>query len=252
MSTSSQCFVCHETHPFFVNLLQATITTSGSSVFALLEQIIGSSLDPELTPLEFVCHECVDRFNEYDEAFRRAKRVATELMDLYHSPRVAKDQMISVFKEEAHQQEEFEVIPSISMDFVDKSAGSLRDFKTEYLQSEISIELLPTNSDPLEGAVKRKPGRPSQNACKRCFNKFKTPSELAEHDCKPKSKPFICDICGLNYKSKSSLSIHMAGVHSGLNQHNCEVCGKSFSQRGALTRHMPLHTGEKPYQVNHY
>lgn len=249
MDTSSQCFVCHESHSLFENLHQAPITTSGSSVFALLEQILGYNLEPELTPLDFVCHTCVERFNDYDEAFRRAQCVASELLVLYGGKKMDREEMHFVVKAEALQQDDFQVALSIPTDNANKPEDNLRSYKTEDVQNEVAFDLLAVDSHQTVVGIKRKPGRPVQNNCKRCNIKFTSPSELTGHDCNPKEKPFICDICGQNYKSKSSLSIHMA-VHTGVSLHNCEVCGKSFTQRGALTRHMPLHTGEKPYQVS--
>lgn len=39
-------------------------------------------------------------------------------------------------------------------------------------------------------------------------------------------------------------------LHDGSsNSHECTYCGKKFTQKGALLRHIPMHTGEKPYQV---
>lgn len=59
---------------------------------------------------------------------------------------------------------------------------------------------------------------------------------------------FTCDKCGKEYKSKSAIKIHL-NTHSRATLHRCHVCEKTFTQHGALSRHMPLHTGERPYQV---
>lgn len=62
-------------------------------------------------------------------------------------------------------------------------------------------------------------------------------------------KKFDCNICGVSYKSKSGLDVHI-GLHKGLSPHQCTICNKKFTQKGALVRHMPIHSGEKPYQVS--
>lgn len=86
-------------------------------------------------------------------------------------------------------------------------------------------------------------------SCKKCSFTCQTIPDLRAHAKTHTDSPFVCDLCGRSYKTKSALTVHV-GVHAGRDPFECPVCKKKFTQNGALSRHMPLHTGEKPYQVN--
>jgi transposase-like protein len=54
--------------------------------------------------------------------------------------------------------------------------------------------------------------------------------------------PYICEICGTNYKTKSEHLNHQRR-HLGEKNFACEECGSSFVDKSALVRHTRRHTG---------
>ncbi|XP_027141047.1 gastrula zinc finger protein XlCGF49.1-like isoform X5 [Larimichthys crocea] len=57
---------------------------------------------------------------------------------------------------------------------------------------------------------------------------------------------FKCDICGKDFKHRSSLYKH-AKIHTGDKLYICNTCGKRFGKMQTLTRHQRIHTGDKLY-----
>ena len=49
-------------------------------------------------------------------------------------------------------------------------------------------------------------------------------------------KPYRCDGCGSNYKSKASLYYHKISIHAE-KKYPCDVCDKAFAQEGLLNQH---------------
>lgn len=240
MSSIIECIVCHKETPKLQSMQQAS--ASGLSLFALFERILGFSLDPNLLFLNIVCGKCVDRFKEYDDAYQRAERAAGELIKLFGSKII--NPCSYEFTIQVKQEDTSDVHFSVQLNSVD-SAEPSSDIQPPVLVSDVS-----TKKPPEFSRTKSKPGRPPHLTCKNCNRKFQTVTSLTDHECHINAKPFICDICGQKYKTKSALVIHMI-IHSGIRRHSCEVCGKNFAQRVALARHMPIHTGEMNYQVKY-
>lgn len=239
MTSIMACIICHKNHHKLQSLQQES--TSGLTLFALFERILGFSLELDFLPQNIVCPECVERFKNYDESFQRAERAANELLELFGS------KITSINPYEYSLQVKSE-IPAVEHD----AAPSMVPVnEVDAITSEPTPDLKCSTTDSISNQpalAKPRPGRPPLLTCIKCNCKFKSYANIADHVCQPNTKRFICDICGQDYKTKSALVIHML-IHSGKRRHNCKFCEKSFTQRVALARHMPIHTGEMNYQV---
>lgn len=61
-----------------------------------------------------------------------------------------------------------------------------------------------------------------------------------------KGRKFICNICGKNLSTKTSLASHYR-LHTGEKPFMCAQCGKSFAKKFNLDIHYNIHSGVKPY-----
>lgn len=59
---------------------------------------------------------------------------------------------------------------------------------------------------------------------------------------------YICDVCGMMYKQRRSLEIHI-GIHYGISPFMCNICDKTFTQKIGLKKHLLIHIGIPQYQV---
>lgn len=59
-------------------------------------------------------------------------------------------------------------------------------------------------------------------------------------------KPFQCDICSSEHRTKVALHRHKQYKHYP-KLFECTYCGYQFPDKGGLDRHMPLHTNEYPH-----
>ncbi|XP_047518819.1 zinc finger protein 287-like isoform X3 [Pieris napi] len=59
--------------------------------------------------------------------------------------------------------------------------------------------------------------------------------------------PQVCEMCGKQCRSKSSLQSHKQAMHGFDKIFKCKQCDKSFAYKDAYRIHVRTHTGEKPY-----
>ena len=52
-------------------------------------------------------------------------------------------------------------------------------------------------------------------------------------------KPYKCDKCGMRYKRKNGLTVHLRNKHEGGNV-ECEICGKGFSDSTLMKKHLKM------------
>ena len=65
------------------------------------------------------------------------------------------------------------------------------------------------------------------------------------------SKPVICDICEMAFRTKSNLSRHMLQHHSKRMPHKCEICNKDFKFIGNKQKHIAaVHNKERGFLCN--
>ena len=59
-------------------------------------------------------------------------------------------------------------------------------------------------------------------------------------------RPFVCDICGKDYKDYSYYKTHLR-IHRGERLYKCDYCNKEYYDASYYKKHIRLHTSEKPY-----
>lgn len=89
-SPAAACCVCHNASDLFyenISLLQSK--HSERSISALLKLIMGEELASDWSASDTImCSECVDKVNDYDEAFQRMQSIERELKKIHSNIRV--------------------------------------------------------------------------------------------------------------------------------------------------------------------
>ncbi|KAM7301741.1 zinc finger protein 16-like, partial [Ixodes scapularis] len=79
--------------------------------------------------------------------------------------------------------------------------------------------------------------------CTQCHKEFRTHSHLTEHKAiHSTARPFLCEICGSAFKTRSVQRKHVQSVHRNPRAFCCACCGKKFNTQYALKRHQKLHS----------
>lgn len=58
--------------------------------------------------------------------------------------------------------------------------------------------------------------------------------------------PFECDLCGMSFKNKDSMRVHMYFHNPESSMFECEICGKTYTWEVSLRAHMKTHDPESP------
>ncbi|XP_037510236.1 zinc finger protein 623 isoform X1 [Rhipicephalus sanguineus] len=103
-----------------------------------------------------------------------------------------------------------------------------------------------THAGPNEGAP------PASFACPQCHKVFRTHSHLSEHQAiHSTARPFLCEICGSAFKTRSVQRKHVQSVHNNPRAFCCSCCTKKFNTQYALKRHQKLHQPPSEQQQRH-
>lgn len=88
-SRVAKCCICHHTTDWFyddVSLLQSK--HSQRSIPVILKVIMGKELAQNWTPSDPMCVECVNKINDYDEAYEKMQSIELELTQIYQNIKV--------------------------------------------------------------------------------------------------------------------------------------------------------------------
>ncbi|KAK8764649.1 hypothetical protein V5799_032743 [Amblyomma americanum] len=85
--------------------------------------------------------------------------------------------------------------------------------------------------------------------CPQCHKVFRTHSHLSEHQAiHSTARPFLCEICGSAFKTRSVQRKHVQSVHNNPRAFCCNCCSKKFNTQYALKRHQKLHQPSQQQQ----
>jgi len=98
----------------------------------------------------------------------------------------------------------------------------------------------------------------AESKCKSCANVYPTYLELFEHTCKEhaEERPFKCEKCWRNYKSKNKLLRHIMSFHDKIDREtkkpkqtefDCPHCEKTFKRKATLDDHINYHITSRPF-----
>ena len=86
------------------------------------------------------------------------------------------------------------------------------------------------------------------NKCSFCFALFWKQADMEAHIANNHIKKFDCTVCGMSFKSKSTLRIHFEYDHEGKEKDQCNICKKEFIGKSKLNIHIAsVHEGKKPF-----
>lgn len=86
----------------------------------------------------------------------------------------------------------------------------------------------------------------SKHICDICGSKFATNGNLIKHmRIHSGDRPYICEMCGKNFRQKSILEIHIKSIHTGEKRHVCDTCEKKFTTPAELRKHKMVHIPNK-------
>ncbi|XP_044746248.1 zinc finger protein 141-like isoform X1 [Coccinella septempunctata] len=63
-------------------------------------------------------------------------------------------------------------------------------------------------------------------------------------------KPYVCHICGKNFRLDSSFRKHIKQFHEGVKNYSCEICDKNFGTKSARNEHLNTHSDQRPYSCD--
>ncbi|KAL4225523.1 hypothetical protein ACF0H5_016211 [Mactra antiquata] len=85
--------------------------------------------------------------------------------------------------------------------------------------------------------------------CDLCHKEFFTKFQLREHKLIHfEDNPFVCDICGSGFRSRTCLNSHVFHKHNSVRKHKCSECPKTFKTMTQMKVHKRIHSGEKPFK----
>ncbi|XP_018324382.1 zinc finger protein 679-like isoform X1 [Agrilus planipennis] len=64
-------------------------------------------------------------------------------------------------------------------------------------------------------------------------------------------KPYVCDLCGRQFRVSQGLIRHLRETHEGLKNYRCDTCGRMFATKRNVEEHRRTHTEERPYVCDH-
>ncbi|CAB3376125.1 Hypothetical predicted protein [Cloeon dipterum] len=83
--------------------------------------------------------------------------------------------------------------------------------------------------------------------CQVCGKDFKQKSTLLQHErIHTDARPYGCPECGKRFRQQSHLTQHLR-IHANEKPYSCGYCERTFRQRAILNQHLRIHSGEKPF-----
>ncbi|KAM3955725.1 uncharacterized protein ACR2FA_010363 [Aphomia sociella] len=116
-----------------------------------------------------------------------------------------------------------------------------RSYALHYQRVHLGIKGKPSSSKSFNSPV----------VCEVCGKECISKSTLVYHQrIHTGEKPYHCTECPKKFSVQQRLQIHLR-THTGERPYQCTLCPKAFKHKAALNRHDRVHTGAKPYTCQH-